>query len=395
MSSPPLVYLGRISYGTYLWHWLVIVVAMRSFELSPTSSFIVASVIASGLAALSYQLVESPVRHARWLDRHKRPVVVLGLASSLLVGIVIAPRILDRSHASASVTRAGGTLTSGMTPVPADLDWRGAQADHGAFPPCPASKWERCILVHGTGKRVLLIGDSNARMYISMLTAMAEDRNLTLAAAVAPGCPWQQGILRRGQVQVGTTLQDLGPPCAAHHAEWYDTIIAALDPDIVIAVNEPLDDPTSPRPIQDEQKGPVDAGTDAFNEVVQDRTTQAVQRFVADGRKVVMIEPIPLTRYKDDPLNCLAQAKFLDECRFVTGTKPTEVETIYRRVAAQLSTSVFSVDLDHLVCPYLPICDPVVNGLIVRRDPEHLTDRFAASLVKPFERILDDHGLLQ
>ena len=41
---------------------------------------------------------------------------------------------------------------------------------------------------------------------------------------------------------------------------------------------------------------------------------------------------------------------------------------------------MFSANFDDLVCPYDPICDPVVNGQIVRFDASHITVAFANSI---------------
>jgi peptidoglycan/LPS O-acetylase OafA/YrhL len=396
LSLPPIVYLGRISYGIYLWHWLVIVVTVRTFELNPLSTAAVAVLIASGLAALSYQLLELPVRESRWLDQRRVRVIVAGLATSVLVGVAVTPRLLDRDGSAVpdDVVVAGGSSVSGGTPIPDDLDWQGAAADHGEFPACTAAAPARCTLVRGTGTHILLMGDSNARMYIPALKKLAEDRSLTLSVAVAPGCPWQRGILRRGEGLVGDKVQDLGPPCQAHHDEWYDTVIPALDPDVIVVANQPWDDPTSVRQIQDEERGAVEVGTSAFLDVVRTRTSEAVRALRADDRRVVMLEPVPLSSDKDDPLACLSEARFLEECRFVSRMAPTGVETTYREIASEQPDAVISVDLDREVCPYLPICDPIVNHLIVRWDPQHLTARFATTLEVPFEAILDAKHLI-
>ena len=67
-----MTYLGRISYGTYLWHWLVILVALRAFHLSTTSTVAIACLVATALASLSYEVLEHPVRSSQRLDRHRR-----------------------------------------------------------------------------------------------------------------------------------------------------------------------------------------------------------------------------------------------------------------------------------------------------------------------------------
>ena len=83
LSHPSIVYLGRISYGTYLWHWIVILVAIRTFHLGSTTTLIVL-LVSTALASLSFQLLEHPVRVSTLLDAHRRAVVITGLAVSVV-----------------------------------------------------------------------------------------------------------------------------------------------------------------------------------------------------------------------------------------------------------------------------------------------------------------------
>ena len=55
---------------------------------------------------------------------------------------------------------------------------------------------------------------------------------------------------------------------------------------------------------------------------------------------------------------------------------------------------VVTIDLDPAVCPYLPICDPVVGGTIVMRDATHLSVQFARTLVGPVEEALHVLGVI-
>jgi hypothetical protein len=107
----------------------------------------------------------------------------------------------------------------------------------------------------------------------------------------------------------------------------------------------------------------------------------------------VIVEPVPTPPAGTDPLVCLSEATYVDECRFVANAEPTAVEQLYRRMADE-DGGTWSLDLDQAVCPYLPICDPIVDNLIVRRSRDHLTSRFAATLAPDLERFLDDNGLL-
>jgi hypothetical protein len=53
------------------------------------------------------------------------------------------------------------------------------------------------------------------------------------------------------------------------------------------------------------------------------------------------------------------------------------------------------LDLDATVCPFQPICDPVVDGLVVRWDNNHVTLTYLREVVAgPFEAFLEEEGLL-
>ena len=93
------------------------------------------------------------------------------------------------------------------------------------------------------------------------------------------------------------------------------------------------------------------------------------------------------------PLRCLSGGTYIEECRFVTSLQPTPEEQEFRRVDKEYS-NVWSLNLDPLVCPYLPICDPVAGGLMVRLDSNHLTTTFAESLLPSVERFLLDNGII-
>ena len=47
-----------------------------------------------------------------------------------------------------------------------------------------------------------------------------------------------------------------------------------------------------------------------------------------------------------------------------------------------------------VVCPFLPICDPIVNDQIVKWDPTHLTAQFAASIAPAVDDYLKQAGLV-
>ncbi|MGQ0830585.1 MAG: acyltransferase family protein [Microthrixaceae bacterium] len=382
LSTAPMVYLGKISYGTYLWHWLVIVVSVRVADVSPFPTFLLSSFIATGLSALSYEVVERPFRESPRLTTRRRTVVVLGLGTSVAMGLLVAP-FLFRQHMDEQPVDVVQGTSVGATRVPEDLDWRGAQQDSADFPTCTADTSADCTLVTGKGPHILLIGDSHARMYIPMLTALAKDLDLTFSADVAPACPWQEGLqYRRSQKE-----------CRDHQADMYPGVVDRLDPDVVVVANRSFDAPGSPLFVSDQELGELPPGSKAYLDSVRARTSATIKRFRDAGRRVVILEPVPVAPLGVDPVVCLSDATYLDECRFVSSVDPTPVERIYRDLAEN-DSEVWSLDLDRRACPYLPICDPIVDQLIVRRDASHLTTRFALTLLTPFEKFLTTNKVL-
>jgi peptidoglycan/LPS O-acetylase OafA/YrhL len=383
LSVPPVVYLGRVSYGTYLWHWPVIVVATTVFTISPGPLFFMAALLATGLASLSFQILERPIRQSPWLDRYRAPVIAVGLATSVVAATVIVPHIFDRSTGS-DVAVAEGTAVSGATLVPKDLDWKGAKNDTPNFPSCLGEAPEHCVVVRGNGPHIMLMGDSHARMFVPAFTKLAKQHDLTFSTAITPACPWQDGV----EIKL---LGETG--CAKDRADWLDRVVPALDPDIIVASHRPYDDPAEEPLTMSGPDGVVKSDTNQFMAMIRAATSQTVQHLEDGHRKIVMLEPIPVASPSDDPLACLSKAKYLDECRYVANTAPTPEEKMERDVAAN-DDNVWSLDLDKLACPYLPICDPIVDGRIVKRDTLHLTSHYAETLADRLWDVLSSNKIV-
>ena len=214
---------------------------------------------------------------SKMLDRHRAQVIGCGLALSLLGGLVVAPAILDTKQSSAlQVTGANGV-------DPQTLDWQAAKDDIPPLPDCSLARPENCTIVHGTGQHVLLLGDSNARMYIPTFTTIANREHLTLSVAAAPLCPWQEHLF----YLIGI------PDCRPVQRDWYGGLIDNLKPDVIIAVDRPMDDPASATIVVTPQ-GQLSPGADGYDEALRDLVpVRALPDSREGGRKVVIVEPIP------------------------------------------------------------------------------------------------------
>ena len=383
LSIDPVTYLGKVSYGTYLWHWPVIILAGIELHLTPGAMAWFACLVATGMASLSYQLMERPVRLSPVLDQHRRVVVAAGLAISVLSAFVLIPAIISPTSASGSAPVASRT---GFTPVPSWIDTgkiyyegfgtpivfgKGGTNPQGCVGQSPSA----CTVVHGTGLKILLMGDSNAEMMIPPLTTIAKENNFSLSLAVTAGCPWQRNW--------DSLAKDLVKVCRQRKEDAYRRVIPALDPDLIVLMNADVEDAHR----EDDPETAIDK--------TMEKTTRASLKALDNGRRrIVVIEPGPVSPpTMKKPLACLETARWLEDCRFVADPEPSRYEALTRSLA-KADPRLRSADFDKLMCPYLPICDPVVNGAVVRWDDQHLTTRFAETLAPAILAYLRQNGLL-
>jgi peptidoglycan/LPS O-acetylase OafA/YrhL len=379
LSTKPLRYLGRISYGTYLWHWPLVTLITHDHQFEPVALFLLVCPASTLLGALSYHFVEQPIRLSPTLGRYRTETVAIGLAASVVAGMVVMPAILD--FGAGFVTAVGSP--SEPTVAPRLLDWRRAKADLPNVPDCLDRPLERCTLVRGDKQRVLVIGDSHARMLMPMFIAIARRESLTLSVATYTGCAWQRGI---------HIVNPLLPDCPRRQADWFGRILPATDPDIVILIGKSYDDPrfTLQLSLPDGRK--VDPGAEGYAQALVDASSSTIHSLQRSGRKVVIIEPLPIMA-PFNPLDCLSTDRSPSECTFQTSAEPSRLEQFYRQAAGE--PGVWSVDLDGLVCPRLPTCDPIVRDIIVWRDgAAHLTATFATALAPQVDEIFHRQGIL-
>ena len=102
LMLPPVVYIGKISYSLYLWHWPIIALGPIVLATSWRSSalYVVATAIA---AIISYHLVETPLRYRDWSTRRIYDIG-LGLACNLVIGSLLLFAMVRTDAAFQSTT---------------------------------------------------------------------------------------------------------------------------------------------------------------------------------------------------------------------------------------------------------------------------------------------------
>jgi len=377
LSLRPVAYLGAVSYGTYLWHWPIIVIATHQRHLSRFTLFVLTCTLATALAAVSYRVLEHPIRAAGWLNRYRVPVVAIGLTISAVGGLVLAPAILE-TNGVVSALGSGGKLQK--------IDFLSALA-RADMPDCLGKPVRDCTMVSGKGLRVVLLGDSHARMWVPAFTAIAKKESWNFSVAALNECPWQLGL------RYGQSNPQIRENCLRHQEDWYRRVVPELKPDIVILVHQSFDDRDF-RPLMvlpDESVGR--AGGRRFEDKLHAVTRSSMRTLQASARRIVIIEPLARAPFAFDPLDCLSSGKPITRCvYYVKKVPPTDQVLLYRSLDDH--KHIWSVNLERLACPRFPFCDAVIRGMIVKRDGAHLTVQFAASLAPAIASIFRRAGIL-
>lgn len=389
-SRPTMVYLGQISYGTYLWHYPVTVLIRRYTEMHPVLVFVAAAVVASALAALSQHLLELPIRQAKWLHRRSAGVIATGLVASLLAGLLIFPQALTSPTAQRirpAVEAVAGTLPDSERIAVAGIDLVAASTitpgSVAAGPQtkdraCTGGDLNACLVVRNSGgKKILLMGDSHALALLPSFRAIAVRNNMSLTLAATLGCPWQYDL------QFPSNKD-----CQRFKAEiWYPKVVEQLQPDLLVVVSRATDH-TIGGDYGFVSTNPAISGTPS--QILLGTTDAALSRLEKFAGRIAVVEPVPVSKLH--AMECLSGARFVDECSFVAAA-PSEAEQGFRQLQKE-HPHAQSIDLDPLVCPRLPVCDAVTSGVVVRKDHDHLTERMAAMLADPIEALLRSKKLL-
>ena len=191
LSLRPLVYVGRISFGLYLWHFGVIVLMRWTVGIGSASQRLLAAALAFALAAASHALVERPIRFSPRLASHRDGVVIAGgIGSILAAGLFTVALYGARPWLSLSVTsdattwsfRAPDRLEEAGCPVLRLREDRyGAYVVRFAPQDCAAS---------GRPRKISVIGDSHGAAYESMLERVAAIERSPTVVFEKPGCEW-------------------------------------------------------------------------------------------------------------------------------------------------------------------------------------------------------------
>ncbi|MDA3656529.1 acyltransferase family protein [Mycobacterium xenopi] len=331
----PLVWLGAISYGIYLWHWpIFLVLNGERTGWSGWRLFAVRFLVTVTLAAASWWLVEQPVR--RW-----RPVRVrlLPLAGAT-VGTAVVATVLIVPVGTTPHTGLESSLPPGVSEV-------------AAVTPSPpvAAMPVRPVAQRNPNRpfTVSVFGDSIAWTLMHYLPATP---GFHFVDHTIIGC----SLVRGGPYRyLGQTL-DQKPECEAWPGRW-SAQIAADQPDVALLIIgrwETVDRVNEGRWTH--------IGDPAFDAYLAGELQRALDTLGTNGIRVA-VTTVPYSRRGEKPDGTLYpedQPERVDEWN-----------TLLRRTIGK-RPNVSILDLNRKLCPD-GVYTAKVDGIQVRSDGVHLT----------------------
>lgn len=208
LSAGPLVGLGAISYGVYLWHWpIFLVLNGERTGLSGWELFALRCAATIAVAAVSWWLVEQPIREWRPAFVPMLPLAAASAATAAVVTMTVLPSGLPMPKPAQSPLVDTAALIGPEVPVEVSR------------PPQP----------HKPGElRVAVFGDSIAwtlMRYLPDTPGMQFRDFTTIGCGIARGGPYEY---------VGQELPQK-PECDAWPARWAQRI-SYERPDVVLLV---------------------------------------------------------------------------------------------------------------------------------------------------------------
>ena len=326
LSLGPIRYVGRISYGLYLWHWPIFVVLDGSRTgLDGPELFALRLAATFAAAIASFYLIEMPIR--RGALRRSREVRI---EAGFITAVVLVAALLQPTAA---------------TGVPLIDRTAGLRFFAGQVPRLAAG-------TPGPPVRVLLVGDSIAYMLGNGLELVGNQYGITLHNMGLPGCSLEDSSYRIQNFVASPPAQCVGRPAA------WTFELDLFKPQVVVFLAR-LD-------IVDrfEQGAWVHIGEPAFDASLRTLLDDTVARLSSTGARVV-----------------LATTPYYSSGETLNGTpwpedapwRVRQFNVILRQVAAAHPGTVSVLDLNRIVDPKGHY-QAVINGVPVRSpDGVHFT----------------------
>jgi len=369
LALPPVRFVGRVSFGWYLWHWPMLIIAEDVFGPLRIREKAVIMGLAFVAAVVTFYLIERPIARWRELGRRPAPSMALGMLSislativSLLVGTSAVGR-LSSADATANVDLATvfgpdtGVHAGPVNPNPLDAG-KDMPTPDGCLLNEETDRVASCRIGVPGGEPVVLFGDSHAHQWIPAIEAIAQERSWDVTVFARAGCPVNDIAPRPDDSRFSQ------PWCTDWRQQAIDQIVS-LHPQVVIVSSLHTYLPDQTETLQTWEK--------------------SLDRLRGAGAPIVYLRDTP--NPENDVPTCISGAfDDWDRCAFPFDGVP---EPVVPEVAAGKIPDVAVVDMLPYFCDGAT-CAAVRNGLLLYRDDSHISATAATALAPALEQALVD-----
>jgi peptidoglycan/LPS O-acetylase OafA/YrhL len=384
LASRPLVYLGGISYGIYLWHFPILAFWRQYAQPDdlPSSAGVAILALSIGLAALTTRYIEGRIREPRGQTAARGRPFVFGLAC--LAPVVVAlgiwsawymaakhtkqtiatvktadhPGALARTSGFQYIGRSDVDVVPGPLQVAEDresLDQPGCISDPDATEP------GLCRIAGNTqtvGRRltIAVVGGSHSSQWLPALKLIAEPSGWDVYSFTKSNCPFYFGSTV-SEKEVGSCQR------------WNQNVMQAvieLHPDAVFMTSTRYDD-------------------DADDEFVPDGYISAWQRLAAAHIRVIALRDNP--DFEFDVSACVELHGPNSSLCALPRHKMLEVPSPTELIPNPPATVRF-IDLSDYFCDG-QTCPPVIGNVLVYRHMNHITATYVRTLAPMLQTELE------
>jgi peptidoglycan/LPS O-acetylase OafA/YrhL len=398
LSRKPLTFLGDISYGIYLWHWPVIVLARNVLAKEPNLVMkLILMVFTIGLATVSKKYIEDPCRNGRVIASTRRAMIfaVAGTAIVAASAFAVMPRIDTSPHsvlapAAGNVCFGPGALVNGAHCASMLRD---SKPDPGpevvatenvtsSFPGCQGPLAGTKVVSCGLGadersasRTVAIVGDSHATQWFDAMDQLGKTRNWHIKTFTKAACPVTFALRLLRPAVPGSNAE-----CLAYSHAVADRI--ARDSSISVVF------PTS----RSYTYGFAAGGDPKLAVPGVDGYVAVWKQWLDAGKKVVVLGEVPDPGSQRVP-DCLAR----NPDHSLACSRPAA-----DAVPKNLNLAAAAERLTSRGVLYMPMrgyfCDPatcyaVVGGLITYRDSAHISTDYATAMTPYIGKFLDRGGV--
>ena len=377
-ENEPTVWVGKLSYSWYLWHWPVLVLgaAWDSKFISALSGMQVAVLIVLSflLAWFSLKVVEEPIRRRKLLA--SRNTIFAGVGATLALLVVVGFASYMRDGFESRLPEHVRVIASGEQ----DLDDTCNQLS-STVEALQAGEFCQVGVGDDSEPQFVLLGDSHAAALLRTAHRAAEELGVNALVIARGACP------PIGEVAIPT--QKWAQGCAEFNREVMKYLEENPVPSTVLAGYWGAYVTLQDTFMLGEGAPPEDAGSEAHVVAALDRT---VQQFRATGTQLVMVEEVPYPDQFYHPSRAAVAAwRGQDVDTGITLSEHAERVGWFRSQTERLQLP--TVVPAEVMCGDDAFCPAIADGRSNYRDNHHVSAHAAGELAPLLVDALRESGV--